>query len=179
MSYALIDVSTNEVLQSFDLLPVAVKWPNGDISHCPVEGDERGGARLVAASGLASTATSVGIVYGAASGIVRRIIVPTSEAELDDQSHVGDGEAIIKVSAPGIMRRDGYPDLTAAHAHVMAVIGKQPLNARCAVVDAKGNVVGTVMADPEFDTIPDHTLSAEAGLSLSDGALVTREATVK
>lgn len=167
MSYALIDIATHAVLQHFDLVPSLVKWPNGDVSHCPAVGDERGGARLVAAPGMASPATSIGIVYATGSGIVRRIIVPTHESELDSPGHVGNAEAMIKVAAPLVKRRNGYPDLDSARAHVAAVIGRQPDSGRCAVV-VSGIVTSIIMADPALDAITGATLVASDSASVGD-----------
>lgn len=176
MSFALVRISDGAVLQHFDLAPAMVKWPNGDTSHCPVIGDERGDARLVAAPGMASPATSVGIVYATGSGIVRRVIVPTIDTELDHPSHVGPQEAMLKIATPKVIRRDGYPDLAAARAHVALVTGKPSPSGRCAVV-TNGLVTGIIMADPDIDAIPGAVLVlsevAQVGWTTRGGVLTT------
>ncbi len=45
--YALVVVKDEEVFLRYDGMPSVVYWPNGEATHCPAVGDERGGVRLV------------------------------------------------------------------------------------------------------------------------------------
>jgi hypothetical protein len=120
--------------------------------------------------------TKVGIVYAAVSGIVRRYIYPTDDAELGQPWHVGKGEAMLVVDQKVITSPlDIYVELS-AH------LGKVIPDPTCAVVDKLGNVVGMVMADPDLDTIDNHTLllskAAAVGDTVVGGVLVKAVAAV-
>lgn len=97
-------------------------------------------------------ATKVGIVYGASSGILRRWIVPDDDSELESAHPLAPGEAMLIVDRSAARSRE---DIDVALA---AKIGRPPPSARCVVVNAAGEVVGAIMADPAIDSVPDHTL---------------------
>jgi hypothetical protein len=93
---------------------------------------------------------AVGVIYGAQSGIVRRIILPDPGQDL--QGHVGPGEALL-------MLPDGAPsDVISATAAVAQATGKRIPSSCCEVVDAQGVVVAVIAADPVLDRIDGHNL---------------------
>ena len=93
---------------------------------------------------------AIGIIYGAQSGIVRRIVIPDHDSEL--QGHVGPGEALLILP-------DGMPsDVHSATDAVAIATGKRVPSNRCEVVDAQGVVRGVIAADPMLDYLPGHTL---------------------
>jgi hypothetical protein len=89
--------------------------------------------------------TKVGIVYAAGSKMIRRIIVPDRDGELNDQLHVMPGEVMLKVD-----KALGF-SVAQASAHVFAATGVQPLNPRHALINPAGRVVRIVHADPTLD----------------------------
>src|SRR5262245_34897245 len=92
----------------------------------------------------------IGVVYGAQSGIVRRIILPDSGQDL--QGHVGPGEALL-------MLLDGArSDVHSATAAVAQATGKTIPSSRCEILDADGKVMGQISADPLLDRIDGYTL---------------------
>jgi len=107
------------------------------------------------------------VVYATRSRIIRRIIVADPGMRLED--HVGHGEDGIELSAQeeaAILPRGALgPDLSKIGDHIQARTGLRPLDPRCAVVDADGNVVNVVNADPDLDAIPGYDLirDSEAG----------------
>lgn len=120
--------------------------------------------------------TKVGIVYAAKSGILRRYIYPTDDAELAQPWHVGQGEAMLVVDQKVI---SGPQDIWI---ELSAHLGKVIPDATCAVLDKAGVVVGTVMADPALDMVVGHDLfpskDAAVGDTVVAGALVKAVATV-
>jgi hypothetical protein len=90
-------------------------------------------------------AQKVAIIYSAAIGTVRRIVLPDANQELDDPAHqAGYGERRILVS------REGY-DQHGAQELVNRITGRKPrpgIDDRFAVVDPDGNVVTAWIADP-------------------------------
>jgi len=93
----------------------------------------------------------IGVIYGEQSGIVRRIILPDNGVQ-ELQQHVGPGEALLVLP-------DGVPaDLYSATAAVAEATGKTIPLARCAVVDARDNVVALICADPLLDMLDGHDL---------------------
>lgn len=92
------------------------------------------------------------IIYGAESGIVRRIVVSDSLAELAAPSTPDKGEDAI-ILGPDEVLRGGVPDLEACIALVEAKRGKPSESARCIVVNDKGEIEAVVMADPTVDVI--------------------------
>ncbi len=100
--------------------------------------------------------SKVGIVYATNSKIMRRIIVPTQDSELD-HVHVAPGETLLVVDSDKAFRdaESGKfaPAVRAADAAIAVATGVVPPSARCAEV-RDGKVVAVRMADPEIDTIP-------------------------
>jgi hypothetical protein len=92
------------------------------------------------------------IIYGAQSGIVRRIVVSDSLKELAAPSKPEPGEDVIIVT-PDEATKGGLPDMPACIALVEAKIGKPAENARCIVVNDKGEIETVILADPAIDVI--------------------------
>lgn len=114
-------------------------------------------------------ATQIGIVYGVASGIIRRWIVPDRDTDLKDKHPVAPGETMQIVDRATVK---SSADIEAA---VAKAIGRQPPSPRCAVINAKGEVIDIKMADPALDHIDGCTLVLDAeacvGWKLVSGAL--------
>lgn len=108
---------------------------------------------------------SIGIVYGEQSGIVRQIIVPDNDAGLRSVA-LQPGEAIVAVDR--LKFKNGSPDINDAIAAVEEVRGKPSDDPRCVVVDAKGVVVGMLLADPLIDSDPKGILVRDATAVLGD-----------
>lgn len=104
------------------------------------------------------------IIYGAATGIIRRVIW-TDEPETAP-GHVGPGEAIIEAPDSIFVASTGgrpVPDQDRIANHLTKVTGITPEPARCVVIDhATGEVVNVIMADPTIDEIAGHTLYQDA-----------------
>lgn len=108
---------------------------------------------------------SIGIVYGEQSGIVRQIIIPDRDSELRNVV-LQSGEAIVAVDR--LKFKNGSPDTNDAIAAVEEVRGKPSDDPRCVVVDAKGIVVGMLLADPLIDSDPKGILVRDATAVLGD-----------
>jgi hypothetical protein len=96
---------------------------------------------------MAMTATKIGVVYGTKSKIVRRVIIPDDDSELDNPLHVGNGETLEKIPM-------GPHD----HGTISKLLGTNPDHnaSRCAVVHPSGQVVKAIHADPEIDSVDNH-----------------------
>jgi hypothetical protein len=108
------------------------------------------------------------IIYGEASGIVRRLVVMdqprdpsgrwTSITPYILRNHVGAGEAVLEIPPEEVLA-NGLPDAVAMDARVAEKRGKPADEGRCLVIDDKsGDVVDVVLADPAIDRIPGKTL---------------------
>lgn len=100
--------------------------------------------------------TVAAIVYGEATGIVRRLIVADSVKKL--AGHYGSGESIIIVPSEQVVA-NGLPDDAAMAAMVEEKRGKPAEPARCIVIDDEAAEIETVIpADPVIDAIEGKTL---------------------
>lgn len=108
----------------------------------------------------ARSSTLVGAVYGERSKLIRRVIVPDFDDELDDPLHVGAGELMLR--AP----RHEPHDQLALQTRIVARHGMMLADLPCprvAVVHAESRfVVAAIMADPEIDTLDGHELHRSA-----------------
>lgn len=99
------------------------------------------------------------IIYGAESGILRRIVVSDSLEELAAPSAPDAGEEVIICDPSDVewVKQNGaeLPDLASCIAMVEAKRGKPSESARCIVVNDKGEIEAAVMADPAIDAIGD------------------------
>lgn len=104
------------------------------------------------------------IIYGAATGIIRRVIRTDEPAPLS--GHVGAGEAIIEAPDSVLLPNGSgnlVPDLDRIAAHLFQATGITPEPARCVVVQhGTGDVVNVIMADPTIDAIEGHALFQDA-----------------
>lgn len=99
------------------------------------------------------------IIYGELSGIVRRIVVSDSLAELAAPSALATGEAAIILDPNDVLTPKGVPDLAAAYSLVEAKRGKPSGSARVVIIDDKsGEIEGVTLADPLIDILPSKTL---------------------
>lgn len=102
-----------------------------------------------------------GIIVGAQSGIVRGVLIPDTDAQLDAREAVlGPGVVMIRADRATYAGMDPK-DIVAAIGPVFPQArgqGGPKYPARCAVVDAAGNVVNVIAADPLIDTHPDGEL---------------------
>lgn len=104
------------------------------------------------------------IVYSAASGRVRRIIVPSGGPAL------AGGEALLTVSQATYL---GFADLNAVQAFVTSSTGKTPANDRYVAVDASNNVLSVHIADPACgDVAPRAGASLVAHATANPGDLL-------
>lgn len=85
-------------------------------------------------------------MYGTASCVVRRVIVPTNDKELIDPRHVQAGETMVTVPLSALK------EAVDVNNQVKSACGVDPPSPRCAVVTA-GAVSGLVNCDPALDTI--------------------------
>lgn len=103
-------------------------------------------------------AAKAGIVYGTASGIVRRIIVPDFDKQLERGDWIAPGESLLVVDMEAVGRA-GVPSIHVATQAVEKHRGVPSLSARCAVVDERGDVTAVIMADPDIDSVADRELA--------------------
>lgn len=96
-----------------------------------------------------------GVVYSKASGFIRRYVVSDDSAIVDEYQLL-EGEALLKLPVPDGVTKEALT--AAAVEHLTAMFGKPPSAPRCAVIDANGNVVSVIMADPAVDLVPGMTL---------------------
>lgn len=110
----------------------------------------------------------IGIIYATGSKMIRRIVVPDNEADLQKTGWVKNGETLL--IADGFPERGDIRD-PANNAHVRDKIieatGVTPPTLVCAVVNA-GVVEAMIVADPAVDTLPGKTLikSYAAGIDV-------------
>lgn len=98
------------------------------------------------------------IIYGAESGIVRRIVVSDTLKELAVPSIPGKGEDVIILDPDEVLKwsvslKREVPDLAECIALVEAKRGKPSESARSIVVNDKGEIETALMADPSVDVI--------------------------
>lgn len=138
-----------------------------------------GAVAAVAAISLdipASEAKQVGLIYGERSKLLRRAIVPDDPRELLDPLHLGKGEAMLAVwtNVPPL----DTPTMQAIVARHCGVDPAALPSGRCAVVDASGDVVRVIMADPQIDAVEGMQLvlndDVAAGWRYEDGAFLAR-----
>lgn len=100
--------------------------------------------------------TVAAIVYGEATGIVRRLVTASTVRGL--AGHYGPGESIIILNADEVLA-NGLPDAAAMTAMVEAKRGKPAEPARCIVIDDANAEIETVIpADPTMDALDGKTL---------------------
>lgn len=101
------------------------------------------------------------IIYGADSGIIRRIVVSDALDELSAHAQCAAGEALLIVDPATVgLDQSGVPDLAlAAQLVAEARDGASAETATCAVIDHdSGEIVAVIQADPTLDSVPDATL---------------------
>ena len=96
---------------------------------------------------------NVAVIYATGSKEIRRIVLPDNDSELNDPALVGKGESMLVVARKTITA-PGDAELA-----VLAKTGIAPPDPASAVVDAQGNVVGLIAADPAVDVLLDKTVS--------------------
>ena len=82
--------------------------------------------------------------------MIRRIIIPDSDAELTNLK-VASGETLL-------ITPNGPHDISTCQALVKQATGVQPKDSRCAVVDVTNTVIEIVQADSIVDTHPQGSL---------------------
>lgn len=100
--------------------------------------------------------TKVGIIYATNSTMVRRIIHPDRDSELNDPDYLGKGESMM------IVEKSTAQTLLQIEAIVTKYTGKPTPDPRCVVLNEKGVVESVIYADPEIDSIPDRTIISHA-----------------
>jgi len=97
---------------------------------------------------------SVGLVYGKITGLLRKIVIPDTDAQIP--LHVGRGEAVIIASNA---QYNSLTSLDAVQAFVNAAVGTTPSGYRSAMIDTVGNVISIHHADAGCDVpFPGKTL---------------------
>lgn len=111
---------------------------------------------------MIGSATTVGYFYSKATGRLRWILRPDSDAELAENPARGGEAQLLVPMATHVQAAQSGPH--AMQAIVTGHTGVTPTGDRHAIVDATGNVVGTVYADPACgDAAPHgHTLVVHA-----------------
>ena len=88
-----------------------------------------------------------GVVYSTNTGRIRSIITASNPKDLDSLKLLK-GEAMLKLD------NSSYGDLPNLQSQVSKQTGLIPSSDEYAEVDAQGNVVGSIIADPKIDTPP-------------------------
>jgi hypothetical protein len=92
--------------------------------------------------------TRCGIVYATASKMVRRIVSPGVDVDLNHPSFLLPGESMLIVLATSVT------DLASAEALVAQATGQTSASYRCAVIAQDGTISDFLMADPTVDHLP-------------------------
>lgn len=104
----------------------------------------------------------VGIVYSTQSKMIRRIILPDQDSELDHPQVAAVGESLLVVD------RLTY-DVSSAEALVEKETGQKPKDSKHAVVDKTGKVIAVIHADPDIDNVGSNQLvAASADVTVGD-----------
>lgn len=119
----------------------------------------------------AFTQDAIGIIYGADSGALRRVVVPDNDASLS--AHVGTGEALLTVPRKDIKTP---ADIDAA---LLKATGKDPTPTPVVILGADDTVEELLLADPIIDKPPEGKRmlvppagAIERGDKISGGILV-------
>lgn len=90
-------------------------------------------------------ATKVVIVYSPGQALRRTVIIPDDDRQVPlHVRNVAPGEAVL-VGSLGLYRLIGPDEM------LRRVLGRKSVSDRCAVVDARGVVIGHIGADPAID----------------------------
>lgn len=106
-------------------------------------------------------ATTFGVVYATGSKMIRRIIVPDNDAQLQS-GFAGQGETLLVAPV-------GPHDVAACSVIVHSATGVVPPDPTCAVVDKTNTVIGMVSADPAIDALPGVTLVSAYSPQIAPG----------
>jgi hypothetical protein len=116
--------------------------------------------------------THCGVIYSAGSKLIRRVVIPDNNAELDDPLHVMPGEAMLRVAHSDIAAAEASGQH--AHHYLQGAIltatntpGPAPSGRTALVHPTTQLVEGFVQADPSIDTHPTHTLVASDTANLN------------
>jgi len=124
---------------------------------------------------MTTAATQLAVFYATGSKILRRKVIPDSDAQLVlHQPGQGESRLLLPLAQPH--------DDASCRAAIAAATGVAPPSGRCCIVDGAGNVTGVCNADPALDTHPAGSLVASdlagPGDSLVAGRFVRRYAVV-
>ena len=118
--------------------------------------------------------TKIGIIYATGSKMIRRIVAPSDDAELDRPGLVSTGESLLLAERPpgGInLDLEAY-----AESQVQSATGIAPPKIVCAVIPEGGDTVaGMILADPAIDTLPDSLLIEAYSREIQVGCTYDRE----
>ena len=98
-------------------------------------------------------ATQLAVFYATESKILRRIVIPDDDAQLE-RLVVPPGESVLR------MQLDRPHDEVSCRAEIAAAMGVAPPSGRCCVVDERGIVIAVCNADPALDAHPQGWLVA-------------------
>lgn len=118
-----------------------------------------------------TVATQLAVFYATESKILRRMVIPDDDAQLDRLA-VPPGESVLR------MQLDRPHDEASCRAAIAAATGIVPPSGRCCVVDESGVVVAVCNADPVLDAHPQGRLVASADVNSGDrhaGGVFLRE----
>ena len=116
---------------------------------------------------MTTGATQLAVFYAAGSKILRRKIIPDSDAQLAlHQPGPGESRLLMPLDRP-------YGD-EKCRAALAAATGVAPPSGRCCVVDAAGKVTGVCNADLALDTHPAGSLDASDIAGLGDSFVAGR-----
>lgn len=90
-------------------------------------------------------ASRLAIFYATASKVLRRKVIPDSEAELDClRPSPGESMLLLPLSLPH--------DDASCRAAIAGATGVSPPSGRCCIIEELGNVIAVCNADPALDT---------------------------
>jgi hypothetical protein len=92
-------------------------------------------------------ATLVGVIYSPRQRVIRRVIVPDNDAQLNDPAWLLAGERMLTLPLATYQAFQGRADLEANVAGQIGAAGSD----RCVLLDGRNVVQGVVFADPTID----------------------------
>jgi hypothetical protein len=121
-----------------------------------------------------TVATQPAVVYATQSKILRRMVIPDDDAQLERRA-VPPGEGVLR------MQLDRPHDESSCRAAIAAATGVVPPSGRCCAVDESGAVIAVCNADPALDAHPPGWLVASEQANPGDrhaGGVFLRESRV-
>lgn len=106
------------------------------------------------------------VICSTGNASIRKEVHYTIEQGQINEIVLGAGEFIVAVSSGPYASTAAYS--AAINNAIVAVAGKSPGNARCAVIDGTNTVVGMIMADASIETVQGMTLVNTTAANIGD-----------